>query len=131
MGLQIFINAVREFGSDSGDSPGNFLRGGAAESSDGAEFLKNGVFACFPDSFDVIQNGVLDEFQAEAPVVGDGEAVRFVADGLEQFESTPVMGEDQCFGAARNKNLLLFLGQSDYGEGGELISTSAFKVELS
>ena len=72
------------FAAEAGDF-GNLFEGGEAEALDAAEFFQEGSFAALTDAGEFVEDAFGDALEAELRVVGVGEAMRFVADPLEEF----------------------------------------------
>ena len=63
--------------------------------------------------FDVVQDGYETALTPQVTVIGNGKAVGFVADGLQQLEFRRVMAEDDGIAAASNEDFFDALGQTD------------------
>src|ERR1051325_10600275 len=73
---------------------GDVLNRGLADAIDGAEALQQRFFALGADARDLVERGLQRALAACGTVVGDCEAVRFVADALEKEQAGAVTRED-------------------------------------
>lgn len=110
---QEFVNGFGEFGTDSGNTVGDLAGGGFADHRDGTEGLQEGISADLAQSGDLIEQGFGDPFESELTVVGDGEAVCLVAQGLQDLQGGTVPVQDDRLAAAGEKDLLVPLRQTD------------------
>ena len=80
-----------------------------------AEGMPEGVPAVWTDAFDVVKDGLRISFVRPFPVIGDDEAVGFVAYELEKLESGLMVIEDDRDVAAFYVDLFDTLGEPDDG----------------
>lgn len=94
---------------------GNFLDAGDLDFLDGSKVLEEGSFAHFAHAGKFVKKALGDFFQAETGVVGVGEAVGFVADALEEFESAGMTAEAKGKRSVRQVNFFEFFCQTNDG----------------
>ena len=92
---------------------GDFLDAGEPEFLDGSEVFKDGGFAAFAHAGEFIEEAFRDFFQAEASIVGVGEAVGFVTDALEKFKRSGMAAEAEGKRSVRQVNFFKFFCQAN------------------
>jgi hypothetical protein len=88
-----------------------FFEGSAQEGFRGAEVGENFLFACGADAGEVVEDGGDHGATAQFAMVGVGEAVRLVADALEQVQLGRVAFQDDRLGAAWFEDFFVAFGQ--------------------
>ena len=103
------------FGGFAGDDLGEGVEAGALEVGDAAEFAEELAGGGWADAGDIAESGLGLAFAAAEAVEGDGEAVGFVADLLDEVEDRVVAVEldGLVFLAVEVEDLFLF------GDAGE------------
>lgn len=94
---------------------GDFLRCGFADAGDGAEFFQEQGFAAGGHAGAVVEGAFFHAAAVEEFVIAVGEAVGFVADALEEFEGSAVVGDEERFGFAGKEDFLALFGEADDG----------------
>src|SRR5262245_61358413 len=75
--------------------------------------LQQRVAARFADAGNVIQERMRLRLAAPLAMVRDGEAVRLVADALQEVQRGRVARQSQWLAASRQEHQLVLLGQAD------------------
>ena len=91
----------------------DFLDRALPDPFDRAEGLQQGLLARLGDAGNLVEQTFADAFLEQKAVEAVGEAMRFIADPLEQLERSAIFRQAQREGTAGPINLLEFLGQSD------------------
>ena len=86
-----------------------------ADAGDRAEVAAQRLAPLRPDADDVVENGDEVALAAQLAVVGDGEAVRLVADALDEVERLAVARQDDRLALTLLEDELELLGEADDG----------------
>src|SRR5947209_14813147 len=92
---------------------GNLLDGCQPEALDGSELFEQDRLALLADAGEFIENAFGNLLQAQLGIIGVSEAVRFIADALQQFERARIVREPKRLALAGPINLLELLGQAN------------------
>src|SRR5947207_10545974 len=93
----------------------DFFHARAAESIHGTKFSQQQVLAVLTHTGAIVQNAFADSFFHEQLMIGVGEAMRFVANALEQSQGAGIQWKLERQRAAWPINFLMFLRQADDG----------------
>ena len=77
------------------------------------EVLQQRPAARRPDALDLVEHRLACGRIAALPVEGHGEAMRLVADALQQLQAWRMVGQQDRLGTSRNEDLLDSLGERD------------------
>ena len=110
-----------DLGGDGGaDDGGEGVGGGDADAADAAEVLEEALAGAGADAGDGVEFGLAVAHLAAFAVVGDGEAVGFIADLLDEVEDGgAALEDDGAIFAAEDVDDLFFLCDGGEGLGGE------------
>ena len=100
------------FGPDAGRLRKLFLRS-AHDLIDGAELFHERRALLLADAPDLVEDGGEVALAVQVPEIGDGEAVRLVADALQGAERVVAAGKAHGLGGSERIDLLLLLGERD------------------
>ena len=106
------------FGQLSADAlgRGDFVHGCLTQAIHRAKFSQQQILAVLTHTRAIIKNAFADSFFHEQLMIRVGEAMRLVANTLEQSQGAGVHWKLQRQGASRPVNLFSFLGQPDDGK---------------
>ena len=94
---------------------GHFFRTGLPQTGDGSELFEESLLPRPADPGAVIEDALLDAPFHEELVVAVREAVRLVADALEQSQGALVVGDYERIGFSGAKDFLALLREADDG----------------
>lgn len=119
--------------SDAGGA-GDVLDGGFLEALHGTEVGEEDLLAFFADAGDVVEEGFADSAVSEGAVIGEGEAVGFVANAAQNAEAGGIEGKSEGRLAVADvpDDFFEAFGESDGGEivQAEFVEGAAAGAEL-
>lgn len=117
--VQSGVNGFRRHPADALD-PGDLLDVRLAQGRQRAEVLDQSGSSRLTEPADPVQRRLRHRLRPFGPVVGDGEAMRLVAESLQQVEGFAGPGEDDRVVLARDPDLLQALRQTAHRHIGDL-----------
>ena|GEM_PF-3780113 len=105
----------------------NFVHRCDAQPVDLTEVFQQRGAAHFAQAGQIIQHALPDFFRAELGVIGVGEAVRFVAQALEEVESGMIERQVQRGSLVRKNDRLMFFRETDQGRRRQIESDKRFQ----
>src|SRR5262245_31096385 len=110
--MQRSVNLPADLGGDAGNAL-QFLGGRLEQPLRGAEVLDQRSLSSRADAGQCVEDRLAGLRVSAATVESEGEAVRLVADTLQELEARRVTLEDDGLGTARDEDLLLALRQGN------------------
>src|SRR6266542_1283125 len=114
---ELLAQAFQDLRGNAGDFEELFVARGL-DSAHRAEALDERLLAFGADARDRVEARADHAFLADELVVGDGEAMRLVADALDEVEGLGGPGEEDGLAEAWAEDLFAFFGEADGGDGG-------------